>query len=90
MKLLFEVGLRNLNVGIETINEDVAKVNKRLLIQKKHQEEIISYCKKIGIKVSAFYIFGLEGDTERSIKELINYAIRLNTTVVERQYPSGA
>lgn len=83
LKLLFSAGLRNVNVGIETINEEVSKLNKRKLIRMKHQEEIINYCKKLGIKVSAFYILGLIGDTEASIKKTIGYAIKLNTNIAQ-------
>lgn len=83
LDLMFEAGLRNINVGIETTEEDVAKMNNRKLIQINHQEEIINYCKKLGIKVSAFYIFGLQGDTEESIKKTIAYAMKLNTNVAQ-------
>jgi len=79
IKKMFEVGLRNINVGIETNNEIIASQNKRKLIPLNHQEEIINFCKNIGIKVSAFYILAYEGDTEETIKNTINYAIKLNT-----------
>lgn len=79
IKIMFDAGLRNINVGIETINSEIAETNKRKLAKFKHQEEIVDFCKKTGVKISAFYIFGYEGDTEKSIKELIKYAIKLNT-----------
>ncbi len=83
LDLMFEAGLRNINVGVETAAEDVAKMNNRKLIQVNHQEEIINYCKKLGIRVSAFYIFGLQGDTEDSIRKTIDYAVKLNTNVAQ-------
>lgn len=83
LELMFKAGLRNLNVGIETAEEEVARLNKRQLVQTKHQEEIIDYCKKLGIKISAFYIFGLQGDTEESIKKTIGYALKLNTNIAQ-------
>lgn len=83
LNLMFKAGLRNLNIGVETVTEDVAKLNNRKLIQFKHQEEIIDYCRKLGIKVSAFYILGLSGDTKESIKKTIKYAIKLNTNVAQ-------
>ena len=52
---MFKAGLRSVEVGIETVDEKIADLNKRKLIRTKHQEEIIEYCKKLGIKVSAFY-----------------------------------
>ncbi len=79
LKRMFDVGLRNLNVGIETNNEEIAKLNKRGLVENSHQERIIEYCNKIGVKVSAFYILGYEGDTEETVRNTIKYAIHLNT-----------
>lgn len=79
LKRMFDVGLRNINVGIETNNEEIAKLNKRGLVENNHQEKIIRYCNKIGIKVSAFYILGYEGDTIETVRNTIKYAIYLNT-----------
>ena len=76
---MFEVGLRNVNVGIETSDPEIARLNKRGLIEENHQEKIIKFCKKLGIKVSAFYILGYEGDTKETVRNTINYAIKLNT-----------
>lgn len=83
LKILFDVGLRNLNVGIETIHGDVAKENKRKLVEIRHQEELVEYCDKLGVKISAFYIFGLLNDTEANIKKTVDYAVKLNTNVAQ-------
>lgn len=82
IKLMYDVGLRGLNAGIETINPVVAKNSKRLLIQEEHQNNIVNFCSRIGIKVSAFYIIALETDTEETVLETIQYAKKLNTPVV--------
>lgn len=88
---LYEVGLRNINVGIETSDKEIAAINKRQLVQETHQEEMIHYCKKLGIQVSAFYIIGYEGDTEETIKSTFDYAIHLGTDIarfsVSTPYP---
>jgi len=83
LKKLFEIGLSNINIGIETVDDNIAKINKRKLTEIKHQEEIINYCNKIGIKVSAFYILGFINDTKDNIKRTIEYAIKLNTNVAQ-------
>jgi len=83
LALMFKAGLRSINVGIETLDENIAKMNKRNLVRINHQEEIIDFCKKIGIKISAFYLFGLKGDTKESIKKTIEYAIKLNTNIAQ-------
>ncbi|MBS3171262.1 radical SAM protein [Candidatus Woesearchaeota archaeon] len=79
LKKMFDAGLRNINVGIETSDPEIAKLNKRGLIEENHQEKIIKICKELGIKVSAFYILGYEGDTKETVRNTINYAIKLNT-----------
>lgn len=88
---LYEVGLRNINIGIETPDNYIAKVNKRTLTKFKHQEEIVEFCKNLGVNVSSFYILGLEKETERTINSTINYAIKLNTLLarfaVSTPYP---
>lgn len=79
IKIMFDAGLRNINVGVETVDPKIAEINKRKLSEVNHQEEIVEFCRKLGVKISAFYIFGYEGDTEKSVKNLIDYAIKLNT-----------
>lgn len=79
LKQMFDVGLRNINVGIETSNVYIAKRNKRKLVEIRHQEKIIRFCEKLGIKISAFYVLGYDGDTEETIRDTIQYAIKLNT-----------
>ena len=82
IKSMFDAGLRNINIGIETIDPEVAKQNKRLLTDKEQQEKLIRYCERIGVKVSAFYLFGYEGDTIESMESTLRYAKRLNTFLV--------
>ena len=88
---MFKVGLRNINVGIETADKEIAKINKRGLIEENQQEKIIKFCKKLGIKISSFFIIGYDGDTEDTIRKTIDYAIKLNTPLarfsVSTPYP---
>src|SRR3989344_33631 len=52
IKMMHEVGLRNVNVGIETSDPEIADKNKRKLVASNHQESIIDYCKRIGVGIS--------------------------------------
>jgi anaerobic magnesium-protoporphyrin IX monomethyl ester cyclase len=79
LKKMFDVGLRNINIGIETSDPNVAKKNKRVLASIKRQEEIVKYCEKLGIKVSAFYLFGYDGETKETMLQTLNYAKKINT-----------
>jgi radical SAM superfamily enzyme YgiQ (UPF0313 family) len=79
--LMHSVGLRLINAGIETINMETAKRNKRPLIEPSYQEDIVRYCREKGVNVSAFYILGLDSDTTDSMARTLKYAMHLNTPV---------
>ncbi len=76
---MHSVGLRNINVGIETFDAAVAKANRRLLVEETHQEKIVRFCKKKGINVSAFYVLAMEGDTAVTMENTLRHAMMLNT-----------
>lgn len=79
LNLLHKSGLRAIKVGIESVESDILKQQKRKPISIEHQEKIIKFCDKKGIRVIAFYIIGLENDTRESIMRTIKYAKKLNT-----------
>jgi radical SAM superfamily enzyme YgiQ (UPF0313 family) len=81
--LLFRAGLRSLEVGVESSNEATLKGNLRKAIPKTHQEGIIDYCHKLGIRVIANYTLGLPNDTVEGILETIRYAKKLNTFAIQ-------
>lgn len=72
-------GLRVINVGIESASDEVLKNIDRVPIPVAHQEKIIRYCDKLGIRVTAFYVLGLPMDSARGIRDTVEYAKRLNT-----------
>ncbi len=92
--LMKKAGLKSVNIGIETNNADIAKLNKRKLSEAAHQAEIINYCRKLGIKVIGFFIFGLEGDTTNSIEKTIQFSLEQNIFMarfsVSTPYPGTA
>jgi len=94
LKTMYQAGLRHLNLGIESVSKEVLKKSSRLPIEISHQNKIISFCHRRGISIAAFYIIGMEGDTEESVKETINYAKKLNTLVaqftISTPYPGTA
>ena len=79
LRLLKKAGLRSINIGIETPNINVATENKRKVCAEDHQREIIEFASKINILINAFYIMGLEEDTEKSCNETIAYSLSLDT-----------
>jgi len=81
--ILYASGLRVINVGIESADSTVLEKASRRPISTEHQEKIIRYCEKKGVRVTVFYILGLPDDTEESIAKTIKYAKKLNTHVAQ-------
>jgi anaerobic magnesium-protoporphyrin IX monomethyl ester cyclase len=74
---LKEVGLRNVGFGIESGNDRVLKLVKKG-ITKDQVRKAIRIARGIGLETWGFFIFGLPGDTEQSIRETIDFAIELD------------
>jgi len=81
--LFYDSGLRGFNVGIESVDHEILKKADRIPINIALQNKIIDYCHKKGIRVAAFYVLGLENDTEESISKTIEYSKILNTIVAQ-------
>lgn len=84
-------GLRSVNLGIETGDAAIAKANKRKLVADDHQTLIVRHAEKIGVRINAFFIFALEGDTMDTMTSTADFALRLNPTAarfsVSTPYP---
>ncbi len=79
LTIMKNAGLSSINIGIETNNIQIAKMNKRKLTEVSHQKEIIEFCNNLGIKIIGFFIIGMEGDTVSSIREMVRFALEQNT-----------
>lgn len=75
----YRSGLRVINVGVESADEELLKDIDRVPISRAHTERIIRHCDKLGIRVTAFYVLGLPMDSPDKIRSTIEYAKRLNT-----------
>ncbi len=80
---LHRAGLRSVEVGVESSNEQILKGNLRKAIPKSHQELVVEHCHKLGIRVIANYTLGLPNDTVDGIKDTIRYAKKLNTFAIQ-------
>lgn len=91
LKIMKKAGLSSINIGIETNDIDIAKMNKRKTVEASYQNEIIEYCNNLGIKIIGFFIIGLEGDTASSVCEMIKYSLEQNIFIarfsVSTPYP---
>ena len=72
-------GLRTINVGVESADPEVLKSSGRRSASLDRQLELVRYCEKRGINITAYYILGMEGETVQSIKRTVAYARKLNT-----------
>lgn len=79
LEVMYEAGLRVVNVGVESSSDTILRNVKRRPITVDHQEAMIRYCDKLGIRVTAFYVLGLDGDTPETIADTVRYAKKLNT-----------
>jgi anaerobic magnesium-protoporphyrin IX monomethyl ester cyclase len=83
LRLLFRSGLRSIEVGVESSNEQTLRENGRKAIDRAQQEKIIICCHKLGIRVIANYTLGLPNDTIAGILKTIDYAKKLNTFAIQ-------
>ena len=83
LELLHRAGLRSIEVGVESANQQTLRGNKRKAISRTQQESIIECCHKLGIRVIANYTLGLPNDTVDGIQETIRYAKKLNTFAIQ-------
>lgn len=65
--------------GIESINDKTCKIVNRKKIDTKKIENILNICADLGIETSGFFIIGLPGETKKTILELINFSLILNS-----------
>jgi radical SAM superfamily enzyme YgiQ (UPF0313 family) len=83
LKLMARAGLRVLNTGVESGDITLQRKSTRIPVAQQHQEDIVRFCDKLGIRMTAFYIIGLPEDTREGILKTIAYAKKLNTHVAQ-------
>ena len=75
---LAKAGCHTMSVGVETGNEKILEwINKGITL--KQVKEMVPKIQKAGINVEAFFIIGHRIDTEKTIKETIEFARHLNS-----------
>lgn len=77
--VMYESGLRGINFGIETGNLEILKESGKRSPTLELQRTLLKYLSKKGIRVNAFYMLGLVGDTPSTMKETMEFAASLNT-----------
>jgi len=67
-------GCYEIGFGIESYSDEVLRLNKKPLDRSRVLEKI-NLVKKFNIKTMGFFILGLPGDTKKSIRQTMNFAI---------------
>ena len=77
--LMVESGLKGMNIGVEAYSNEILQNSGKKNPEIEHQEATIAYLKNKGVRINAFFMLGLTGDTTQSMNDTIDYAKRLNT-----------
>jgi radical SAM superfamily enzyme YgiQ (UPF0313 family) len=80
LRLLQQVGLTSITVGIETPDAGTLKSYRRASVDGDRQREFIESCRRLGIRTVAGFMIGFPEDTEASIRGVARYARELNPT----------
>ncbi len=80
LKLLRDVGLTSITVGIETPDEGTLKHYKRAPIKDDKQRNFVTICRGLGIRTVAGFMIGFPADTVDSIRGVLAYAKEVNPT----------
>ncbi|MBN1231906.1 MAG: radical SAM protein [Candidatus Coatesbacteria bacterium] len=82
ISILKKAGCRLLCVGFESGNQDILdRMKKSLKLEKAYK--FVQYTKKHGILVRGCYMIGLPGETRETMKETLDFAIKLNTDTAQ-------
>ncbi len=77
LKALKASGLCVIKYGVESgVQEVLDKIGKNLKLDK--VEKTVKFTKDLGVKVHLTFALGLMGDSKKTIKQTIDYAIKLN------------
>lgn len=79
----YEAGCRVINVGIESSDSQILENVNRRLIGADCQKRMVDYANKLGMRITAFYVLGLEGETVETVEKTIEYSKWLDTFVAQ-------
>ena len=83
IELLAKAGCECINLGVEDINPGILKLINRKPLDIDKILETVRLLHKYGIRTSCFFIIGLPGSTKQTIKETIDFSLKLLPNQVE-------
>lgn len=79
LTLMAQAGLRYLITGVESSDEELLKANLRRAYKKEDAFRRVDILEKAGVIVQTNFIIGFPHETEKSVRETMEYAKRLNS-----------
>ena len=77
-----QAGARNLVVGFESGNDDILKRIKKG-VNTSQAARFMKACRKVGLRVHGCFVFGLPGETKKTMQETLDYALELKPDTVQ-------
>jgi radical SAM superfamily enzyme YgiQ (UPF0313 family) len=77
LKIMKRAGCMRLRLGIESGSQRILNLMRKG-INKTQIEKAVKMCKKVGIETFCFFMLGYPTETEKEMKETIDFAIKLN------------
>ncbi|MGQ0633624.1 MAG: B12-binding domain-containing radical SAM protein [Planctomycetaceae bacterium] len=81
LRMLRDVGLTSVTVGIETPSRETLLKYKRAPVKDDKQGQFVEMCRKLGIRVIAGFMIGFPEDTRQSIRAVLRYAKQVDPFV---------
>jgi anaerobic magnesium-protoporphyrin IX monomethyl ester cyclase len=78
LKLMKKSGCYQLNLGIESGNEQILRKIIRKPLRLEKVQEIVKKIRELGIWAHGFFILGMPGETKQTMEDTINFAVNLN------------
>lgn len=78
LQLMKKAGCHLILLGVESGNQEILnKMKKDITLEQ--IEKAVKICKKVGIEVRASYMFGCIGETKETLKQTLDFAMKLDT-----------
>jgi radical SAM superfamily enzyme YgiQ (UPF0313 family) len=82
LQALKDMGTYSIAFGVESGNQNILdRVNKNLKLEQ--IKEAFRLARRVGLETWAFFMIGLPGETQETIKDTVNFAIKLNPDVAK-------